>query len=180
MKKIKTILMDTFLYWLQIIVFIWPSFLIGNGVVGLIVRVITNNSNLFLARIFETLACIFVLCGLLFIIAYKKGYKRGGTHAVSLFISLILAGGMQLVYARIFHYAVYTTAGAYYFAHMLHAGSHQELSFAYYDVPAYVYIMAMGIVYCFYIIAVIAGEHIGEKKRIQERAVLHKSENTDA
>ncbi len=83
---------------------------------------------------------------------------------------------MQLIYARIFHYAVYTTAGAYYFAHMLHAGRHQELTFAYYDVPARVYIIAMCIVYCFYIVAVIVGETLGKQKRVKERADIRINE----
>ncbi len=108
--------------------------------------------------------------------AYKRGYKKGEAHPLRLLISLLLAGGMQLIYARIFRYAVYTTAGAYYFAHMLHAGSHQELTFAYYDVPAYMYIIAMCIVYSFYVIAVIVGETLGKKKRLTDRAVLHMNE----
>ncbi len=168
--------MDTLLYGLQIVVYIWPSFLIGNGIIGLIVRILANNSINFLARIADTLACIVVLCVLLFRFAYRRGYKKGETHHVSLLISLTLVAGMQLIYARIFHYAVYTTAGAYYFAHMLHAGRHQELTFAYYDVPARVYIIAMCIVYCFYIVAVIVGETLGKQKRVKERADIRINE----
>ncbi len=175
MNKIKMVLLDTLLYWIQIVVFIWPAFLIGNGVVGLMVRLLVNNSNHILIKISETIASVFVLCALLFFVAYKRGHKTGESHPVGLLISLLLAVGMQLIYASIFHYAVYTTAGAYYFAHMLHAGSHQELTFAYYDVPAYLYIIAMCLVSCFYIVAVIVGETLGKKKRLKERAVLHKS-----
>ncbi len=176
MNQIKKILVDTLLYWIQIVVYIWPSFFIGNGVVGLIVRVLVNNSNNFLARMADTLASVFVLCALLFFSAYRKGYKAGKTQHIGLLISLILAGGMQLIYARIFRYAVYTTAGAYYFAHMLYAGSHQELTFADYDVPAYAYIIAMCIVCCFYIVAVIVGETLGKKKRLKERADIRMNE----
>ncbi len=176
--KIKKILLDMLLYWLQIAVYIWPSFLIGNGIVGMIVRLLVNNANNFAARISETLACIVVLCGLLFLFAYKRGYKRGEAHPIGLLISLLLAGGMQLAYASIFRYAEYTTAGAYYLAQMLHAGDHQELTFAYYDVPEQTYIIAMCIVFCFYIIAVIGGEMLGQKKRQQERVVLRKNEET--
>ncbi len=176
MNKIKKILVDTLLYWLQIVVYIWPSFFIGNGVVGLIVRVLVNNSNNFLARMADTLASVFVLCALLFFSACKRGYKKEEVHPIGLLISLTLAAGMQLIYASIFRYAVYTTAGAYYFAHMLYAGSHQELTFADYDVPAYVYIIAMCIVYCFYIVAVIIGETLGKKKRFKERAGLRMNE----
>ena len=69
------------------------------------------------------------------------------SHYINLLVSLILATRIQLIYASIFRYAVYTTAGAYYFAHMLYAGSHQELTFTYYDVPAHMYIIAILIVW---------------------------------
>ncbi len=174
--KIKKILMDALLYWIQIIVYIWPAFFIGNGLVGLMVRILVNNSNRFLARMADTLASVFVLCALLFFFAYRRGYKKGETHHVGLLISLVLAAGMQLVYAKLFHYAVYTTAGAYYFAHMLHAGSHQELTFADYNVPAHLYIIAMCIVSCFYIIAVIVGETLGKKKRLKDREAFRMNE----
>ncbi len=172
MKQIKQVFVDTLIYWLQIVVFIWPSFFIGNGVVGLIVRVLVNNSQPLLVRICETLASILVLCALLFFVAYKKGYKNGKAHPVGSSISFLLAAGMQVVYARILHYAVYTTAGAYYFAHMLHAGRHQELTFAYDDVPARLYILAMCVADGFYIIAVLVGEMLGKKKRLRDRAEL--------
>lgn len=142
--------------------------------------ILVNNQNYFFVRVFETIACIFVLCALLFFFAYffayKRGYKKVESHYINLLVSLILAAGMQLIYASIFRYAVYTTAGAYYFAHMLYAGSHQELTFAYYDVPAHMYIIAMLIVYCFYIIAVIVGENLGKKKRLKERAIFNMNE----
>ena len=176
MKRIKNTLMDTLIYWLQIIVYIWPSFFIGNGLVGLLVRMLVNNQDNFLARLFETITCIIVLCACLFVFAHRRGYKKEEVHYVSLSISLILAAGMQLIYARIFRYAVYTTAGAYYFAHLLYAGSHQELTFAYYDVPAYMYITAMLIADCFYISTVILGEYLGKRKRLKERAALKANE----
>ncbi len=176
MGKVKKILLDTILYWLQIIVFIWPSFFIGNGVVGLIVRVLANNSNNFAARIADTVASVLVLCALLFIFAYRRGYKKGKAHPVHSCISLILAAGLQLAYASLFRYAVYTTAGAYYLAHMLHAGRHQELTFAYYDVPARVYILAMCMVYGFYIVAAVGGEILGKRKRLRDRAALRMNE----
>ncbi len=66
MSRLKKVLIDTLLYWIQIVVYIWPSFFIGNGVVGLIVHILVNNSNNLSVRISETLACIFVLCALLF------------------------------------------------------------------------------------------------------------------
>ena len=176
MKRIKTILMNTLIYWLQIIVYIWPSFFIGNGLVGLIVRILVNNQDNFLARLFETITCIIVLCAFLFVFAHRRGYKKGDVHYISLLISLILAAGMQLIYARIFRYAVYTTAGAYYFAHMLYAGSHQEFSFAYYDLPAYMYIITMLIADCFYISTVILGEYLGKRKRLKERSALKANE----
>lgn len=138
--------------------------------------ILVNNQNYFFVRVFETIACIFVLCALLFFFAYKRGYKKVESHYINLLVSLILATRIQLIYASIFRYAVYTTAGAYYFAHMLYAGSHQELTFTYYDVPAHMYIIAMLIVYCFYIIAVIVGENLGKKKRLKERAIFNMNE----
>lgn len=178
MKRMKNILVDTLVYWIQIIIYIWPSFFIGNGLIGLIVRMLVNNQDNFWARIVETLACILVLSALLFFFAYRRGYKKGEFHYLSLLISLILAAGIQLIYARIFHFAVYTTAGAYYFAHLLYAGSHQELTFAYYDVPAYMYIITMFIADSFYISTVILGEYLGKKKRLKERAALKIKEKT--
>ena len=172
MKRIKNTLMDTLIYWLQIIVYIWPSFFIGNGLVGLIVRILVNNQNNFLVRISETLTCILALCALLFIFAYRRGHKKAEFHYINLLSSLLLATGMQLIYARIFRYAVYTTAGAYYLAHMIYAGSHQELTFAYYEVPSYMYIIAMSIADSFYIVTAILGEYLGKRKRLKERSNL--------
>ncbi|MBQ7982955.1 MAG: hypothetical protein IJ302_05255 [Clostridia bacterium] len=173
MNRLIKILRDALLYWLQIIIFIWPSFFVGNGFVGLIVRLLLNHQDRLWVRISETLACVFVLCALLFVFAYKRGYKKAEFHGISLLISLILAVGLQLIYATLFRYAEYTTAGAYYFAHLLYAGSHQEMSIAYYDVPAYLYIIAMLVIDPFYITAVISGEYLGKKKRLKERAALN-------
>lgn len=173
MNRMKKILMDALLYWLQIIVYIWPAFLIGNGLIGMIVSILVDNHNNFLVRIFETIACILVLCAFLLVFAYRRGYKKAESHFINLVISLILAAGLQLIYASIFRYAVYTTAGAYYFAHMLYAGSHQEMTYAYYEVPAYMYIITMCIADCFYILSVIMGVNLGKKKRLKERAGLN-------
>lgn len=176
MKKMKTTLMDALLYWFQIVVYIWPSFLIGNGLVGLIVRMLVNNSNHFLSRLSETVTCVLVLCVCLFISAYRRGHKKGEFHYKSLLISLVLATGMQLIYATVFRFAVYTTAGAYYLAHLIYAGSDGSVTFAYDEVPAYLYILTMCIAAVFYITAVISGEYLGNKKRLKERAVLHLDE----
>ena len=86
----------------------------------------------------------------------------------------MLAAGMQLIYAKIFRYAEYTTAGAYYLAHMIYAGSNQEVTLAYYDVPAYTYIIAMLIANFFYIATSILGEYLGKRNRLKERAHLYK------
>ena len=174
MNKIKKILKDALLYWLNIIVYLWPSFFIGNGFVGLTVSMLVDNGNEFLVRISETIACILVLCALLFVFAYKWGYKKAEFHMVSLLISLMLAAGMQLIYAKIFRYAEYTTAGAYYLAHMIYAGSNQEIIINYYDVPAYMYIIAMLIADFFYIVSAVLGEYLGKRKRLKERADLNR------
>ena len=61
-------------------------------------------------------------------------------------------------------------------AHMLYAGSQQRMTFAYDEVPAYMYIMTMCIAYVFYMVAVISGEYLGKKKRLEERYVLNLDE----
>lgn len=61
-------------------------------------------------------------------------------------------------------------------AHMVYAGRNQEMSFAYYEVPAYVYMTTMCIVDVFYTASVLAGEYLGKKKRLQERSVLNLDE----
>ena len=91
-------------------------------------------------------------------------------------ISLILAVGLQLIYAMRFRYAEYTTAGAYYIAKLLYAGNNQEMRVASYDVPAYLYIFSMLAVDPFYVLAAISGEYLGKKKRLQERAALNLNE----
>ena len=160
MQRIKPILMDALLYFFQIVVYTWPSIIMGNLVIGLIVRILLNNSNGFLTRLTETITCVLVLCAFLFVFAYRRGHKKAEFHYKSLLISLILAFGMQLIYAIIFRFNVYTTAGAYFFSYMLCPGT-----IASYDIPAYVYIMTMCIVYVFYMVAVISGEYLGKKKR---------------
>ena len=66
MNRMKNILKDALLYWLNMIVYIWPSFLVGNGLVGLTVSILVDNRNEFLVRISEIFACIVVLCAFLF------------------------------------------------------------------------------------------------------------------
>ena len=164
--------MDALLYFFQIVVYIWPSFLTGNILVGLIVRILLNNSNGFLATLSDAITSVLVLCAFLFFFAYRRGHKKAEFHYKSLLISLILAFGMQLIYAIIFRFNVYTTAGAYFFAYMLCPGTIDS-----YNIPAYVYIMTMCIVYVFYMVAVISGEYLGKKKRLLERAVLNLDES---
>ena len=173
MQKIKPIFMDALLYFFQIVVYIWPSFLIGNNLVGVTVRIFLNNSNEFLTKLSETITCVLVLCAFLFVFAYRRGHKKAEFHYKSLLISLLLAFGLQLIYATIFRFALYTTAGAYFFGLMLYPGT-----VAYDDVPAYVYIMTMCIVDVFYIAAVLWGEYLGKKKRLAERSVLNLDETT--
>ena len=176
MTKIKNIFMDSLLYFFQIVVYIWPTFLTGSLLVGLIVSMLVNNQNNFLVRLSETIACVLILSAFLFVFAYRRGHKKTEFHFKSLLISLILAFGMQLLYAIIFRFAEYTNSGAYYLAHMLYAGSQQSMTFDYDEVPAYVYFMTMCITYVFYMVAVISGEYLGQKKRLQERAVLNLDE----
>ncbi|MBR5446737.1 MAG: hypothetical protein IKV57_11475 [Clostridia bacterium] len=173
MNRIKNILTDALLYWLQIVICVWPAFFVGHNFVGLIVRMLANDQGRFWSRIFSVFACVFILCAFLFVFAYRRGYKKVEFHGISLLISLILAVALQLVYARIFHFAEYTTAGAYYLAHLLYAGGQQELTFAYNDVPANMYIIAMFVTDVFYIITGILGEYLGKRKRQQERADLN-------
>ena len=165
--------MDALLYGFQIIVYLWPAFFMGNGLVGLAVRLLVNNSNAFFARLSETVTCILVVCAFLFVFAYRRGHKKAEFHYKRLLISLALAAGMQLIYAAVFRFAVYTTAGAYYLAHLLYADGQQGVNVAYDEVPAYLYITTMCIADVFYIAAVISGEYLGKKKRLQERAVLN-------
>ncbi len=169
MRIILNILKDALVYWLQIAIYIWPAFLLGNGFFGLIVYFILNSS---CAQITEIASSILILCVLLFVFAYKKAYKKEEFHGISLLISMILAAGLQLLYARLFRFAVYTGAGAYYLAHYLYDPTR---SVAYYEVPASLYIASMLAVYPLYIISVILGEYLGKKKRVQERAYLTKS-----
>ena len=176
MQRIKPILKDALLYFFQIVVYIWPTFLIGNLLVGLIVSILVNNQNDFLVRLSITIACILILSAFLFVYAYRRGHKKAEFHFKSLSISLILALGMQLLYAIIFRFAEYTNSGAYYLAHMLYAGSQQSMTFAYDEVPAYMYIMTMCIIYVFYVAAVISGEYLGKKKRLEDRAIINLDE----
>ena len=168
MKITLNILKDAFLYWLQIAIFIWPAFLLGNGFFALIVYFIFNSS---CAQITEIASSILILCVLLFIFAYKRAYKRIEFHGIRLLISMLLAAGLQLLYARLFRFAVYTGAGAHYLALYLYVSTR---SVAYYEVPASLYIASMLAVYPLYIISVMLGEYLGKKKRLQDRDDLTK------
>ena len=171
MQRLKPILMDALLYFFQIVVYIWPAIIIANLIVGLIVRILLNNSNGFLATLSDTVTSVFVLCAFLFFFAYRRGHKKAKFHYKSLLISLILALGLQFIYAIIFRFNVYTNGGAYFFAQLLYPGTISS-----YDIPTYVYSITMCIVYVFYIAAVISGEYLGQKKRLKERAVLNLDE----
>ena len=170
MRSVIKIIKDAFLYWLQIAIYSWPSFLAGNLVFGAVVYFIFGG---FYARIVEIASSILILCVLLFVFAYKRGYQKVEFHGIRLLISLIITAGLQLVYAILFRYNAYTGAGAYYLAHFLF---NQERKAPNYDVPAYLYIIAIIIVFPLYIISVIAGEYLGKKKHLKERAALNLGE----
>ena len=169
MSGVKRIIKDALLYFLQIFIYAWPSFFAGNLIFGAIVYFILGG---FYARIVEMVSSILILCVLLFIFAYKRAYKKIEFHGISLLISLILTAGLQLVYAILFRYNAYTGAGAYYLAHFLYS---QEWKAPDYDVPAYLYIIAIIIVFPLYIISVMSGEYLGKKKRLQDRDDLTKT-----
>ena len=113
MHRIINIFKDALLYFLQISIYSWPSLLAGNLLFGPIVYFIVNG---FWGRIVEIVSSIMILCVLLFVFAYKRGYKKVEFYGVSLAVSLILAAGLQLLYAWLFRYTVYTGAGAHYLA----------------------------------------------------------------
>ncbi len=169
MKTIGNILKDAFLYWLQIAIFIWPSFLLGNGFFALLVYFIFNGSG---ARITEIASSLLILCVLLFVFAYKRAYKKEEFHGIRLLISMILASGLQLIYARLLRFAVYTGAGGHYLALYLYDPTR---SVAYYEVPASLYIASMLAVYPLYIISAISGAYLGKKKRLKDREDLTKT-----
>lgn len=173
MNTMRKILGDAFLYWLQLVIYAWPAFLIGHNFFGLLATLILNHRNMFGSRLTSAVTGVILLCVFLFVFAYKRGYKKAEFHGIRLLISLVLAGGLQLIYASLFRFAMYTTAGAYYLAHLLYAGGNQEISIAYYDVPASLYIPAMLAADFFYIAAVMWGEYLGKKKRLQARAALN-------
>ena len=172
MQKIKPIVMDALLYFFQIVVWFWPSFIVGNLIVGMLVRVAMNNSNEFVAVIFETVTSVLVLCAGLFLFAYRRGHKRAEFHYKKLLLSMILAFGLQLIYAVVLRFNVYTIAGAYFLAYLFCPHTSAD------DIPAYVDIICMCIVYVFYIAAVLWGEYLGKKKRLAERSVLNLDETT--
>ena len=169
MKIIGNIFKDAFLYWLQIAIFIWPSFLLGNGFFALLVYFIFNSA---CAKITEIASSILILCVLLFVFAYKRAYKKEEFHGIRLLISMILAAGLQLIYAALLRFAVYTGAGGHYLALYLYDSTR---SVAYYEVPASLYIASMLAVYPLYIISVISGAYLGKKKRLKDRDDLTKT-----
>ena len=170
MRVVKSILKDALLYFLQIFIYAWPAFLSGNLVFGAIVYFILGG---FYARIVEIVSSILILCVLLFIFAYKRAYKKVEFHGISLLISLLLAAGLQMIYAMLFRFAVYTGAGAYYLAHYIYDPIR---SADYYEVPAYLYNISIIAVFPLYIISVMSGEYLGKKKHMQERAALNLGE----
>ena len=85
---------------------------------------------------------------------------------------MILAAGLQLIYAALLRFAVYTGAGGHYLALYLYDSTR---SVAYYEVPASLYIASMLAVYPLYIISVISGAYLGKKKRLKDRDDLTKT-----
>ena len=173
MNAVKNIFKNTTAYFFQILISIWPAFLIGNGLVGLLLSLILENQNRLIIRLCETVACVIIVCVCLFMMAYRKGYKNAQFNLLRSLLSLVFALGLHLLYANIFHFTEYTTGGAYYLAHIFYAGRNQSITFVYSDVPPYIYMLSICITDCFYIAASILGEKIGQEKRLDDRNALH-------
>ena len=80
MKIILNILKDALVYWLQIAIYIWPAFLIGHNFFGLMATLIVNSPSNFGSRLVSAITGVMILCVLLFVFAYKRGYKKAEFH----------------------------------------------------------------------------------------------------
>ena len=64
---VKTLLTDTLFDVALLYVGVWPAYLVGNGLFGLIARAVTDNDHLLAARLFEFFPSLLLMCAVIFI-----------------------------------------------------------------------------------------------------------------
>ena len=104
----------------------------------------------------------------LFICSYRKGYTDRNFNLKMVFIPIVIALILQLLYAKIFSFSLYTSGPAFYAGkiyQLLQGGT--ELGV--YDGFIFPFMLLFDILY---IVIAIAGEYIGVKKRSLESKKL--------
>lgn len=125
-----------------------------------------------LGSIEETIFCMIimtiVMCISLYICAYRRGESRRESDIKMLLIPLPIAFVIQLIYAKILSFSLYTAGPAYYtgnLIYMLSGGTDKGVP----DVFVFWCMLAFDIVY---VGIYILGEHIGSKRRSKDREQL--------
>ena len=167
---VKEYLSQGLLYFVEIYSALWLTVLIGSFSV-FIYRFFSNFDSLEEA-IFSTIVMSIVMFITLYSYAFRRGDKNRELNLKTIFISLPIAFVIQLIYANVFSFAIYTAGPAYY------AGSAICISGGGTDkgVPAPFVFWCMLPYYVAYLGIYILGEYRGAKRRNQEsKDMLSKS-----
>lgn len=118
--------------------------------------------------IFGMVIMTIVMCSSLYICAYRRGYNKRELNIKMILIPLTIAFVLQLIYAKIFSFSMYTAGPAYYtgsFICMLGGGTDKGVP----DVFVFWCMLAFDIVY---VGIYMLGEYLGAKHRSKYRELL--------
>ena len=174
---VKTLLTDTLFDVALLYVGVWPAYLVGNGLFGLIARAVTDNDHLLAARLFEFFPSLLLMCAVIFLFWFRVEYKREKASAPRAAAAMALAGGVQILVCVLLVFTVWSCGPALPLIKVFYAGADYNLHINENDLPAWLGAVVMLSLDLFYIACAILGGYFGQKKRKADRKKLTGREN---
>ena len=172
MKVFKKILFDALLFFISLTLACLGGYVIANGVFGIFGAIISNNNEL-VFRLFYFIPYFIIVSFVMFFVPFKTEYKREKYKAYETAISSLFACGMQMLFAFLINFTVYTSGPALPIGQIIYAGSNINMHLLDSDVPYFIYAICMLIFDIFYTGFAVLGGFYGQKKRKKAREALY-------
>ena len=160
---IKEYLATGFRYFIYIFGCLWLTLLVSS-ITTLAGRFVITKDSLEEAVV-QMLVMTITMSIALFICTYRRGYTDRIFNLKMVLIPIVIALILQLLYAKIFSFSIYTSGPAFYAGRILQGGTELGVS----DGFVFPFVLLFDILY---IVIAIAGEYIGVKKRSLESKKL--------
>ena len=159
-NKVKTLFFDALFDLALLFVAIWPAYVVGNMLFGLIAAAVTDNDNRLAAWLFEFFPSLIVMCAIIFVFWFRVEYKREKWSIPRAAVAMALACGVQMLLATLVVSTVYSCGPALPLIKVFYVGTDSSKFIKDTDLPAWLCAVVMLALDFFYFGAAVLGGYL--------------------